>query len=134
MDPTKTSYVPKLGLCATVLLTRWQLYLAMILKDKLKVESIFAWSDSQIVLSWLVKPHLILKVFLSNHVYQIHASTTVRQWGYIRTDVDPADFASRWMLLYELINHSLYYCGSKFLHDNATLGHISNSYLSGTIA
>jgi len=119
MAPTKTSIVPRIGLCATVLLTRWQLYLTMILKDNLKVESIFSWTDSQIVLSWLVKPHLIFKVFVFNHVHQIHTPTTARQWGYVRIDVDLADFASRGMLPYELINHSQYYCGSKFSHDNA---------------
>jgi len=72
MAPVKTSTVPRLELCAAVLLARWLYRLLTILKDKLDVDSTFAWSDSQIVLSWLVKPHSMFKVFVSNRVHRIH--------------------------------------------------------------
>ncbi|XP_015376834.1 PREDICTED: uncharacterized protein LOC107171117 [Diuraphis noxia] len=116
MAPVKTSTVPRLELCAAILLARWMYRLLTILKDKLNVDSIFAWSDSQIVLSWLVKPHSMFKVFVSNRVHRIHTLLPHCQWGYVRSAINPADCASRGMLPSELINHSLYWCGPRFLY------------------
>lgn len=118
MAPVKTSTVPRLELCAAVLLARWLYRLLTILQDKLNVDSTFAWSDSQIVLSWLVKPHSMFKVFVSNRVHRIHTLLPHCQWGYVRSAINPADCASRGMLPSELISHSLYWCGPKFLYAN----------------
>lgn len=53
MAPMKTSTVPRLESCAAVLLARWMSRLQATLTNKIVVDDVFAWSDSQIVLSWL---------------------------------------------------------------------------------
>lgn len=116
MAPTKASTVPRLELCVAVLLARWMSRLQATLKYKLNVESVFAWSDSQIVLSWLVKPHSMFKIFVSNLVHQIHQLLPHCQRGYVQSESNPADCASRGMLPSELIKYSLYWSGQNFLY------------------
>lgn len=57
-------------------------------------------------------------MFVSNRVHRIHTLLPQCQWGYVRSAINPADCASRGMLPFELISHSLYWCGPKFLYAN----------------
>lgn len=115
MAPMKSSTVPRLELCAALLLARWMSRIKKILEQKVSVVHMFAWTDSQIVLSWLVNPHELFKVFVSNRVHQVHQLLPQCSWGYVRSAKNPADCASRGMLPSELLLHSLYWSGPDFL-------------------
>jgi len=115
MAPMKSSTMPRLELCAAVLLARWMSRLKLILGHKVSIKGVFAWSDSQIVLSWLNNPHKCFKVFISNRIYKIHQLLPQCSWNYIQSSLNPADCASRGLTPSELIRHSLYWSGPDML-------------------
>lgn len=111
--PLKHTTIPRLELCAALLLAE--------LMEKIKnsmnltFESIFYWSDSTIVLSWIrTSPHL-LKVFVANRVSQINNLTDPNVWRYINTTDNPADCLTRGMLPLRLINCELWFHGPNWL-------------------
>lgn len=121
MAPIKTTTIPRLELSAAVLLARWMSRVKATLDNQLVITDILAWSDSQIVLSWLINQHSCFKVFVSNRVHQIHQLLPSCKWGYVRTDDNPADCASRGMLPSALLQFSLYWSGPQFLlHSKET--------------
>ncbi|CAI6360469.1 unnamed protein product [Macrosiphum euphorbiae] len=115
--PMKTSTIPRLELCAAVLLARWLTRLLTVFGDRLRVDGIFAWSDSQIVLSWLINPHTCFKVFVSNRVHLVRQLVPSCHWGYVRSAENPADCASRGLLPSDLVEHLVYWSGPAFLKD-----------------
>ncbi|KAE9521350.1 hypothetical protein AGLY_018254 [Aphis glycines] len=121
MAPMKTTTIPRLELSAAVLLARWMSRVKATLDDQLVITDVLAWSDSQIVLSWLINQHSCFKVFVSNRVHQIHQLLPSCKWGYVRTDDNPADCVSRGMLPSALLKFSLYWYGPQFLlHSKET--------------
>lgn len=114
MAPTKASTVPRLELCAAVLLARWMARLKKTLSLKVQVIDTFAWSDSTTVLNWLKVPHENFKVFVSNRIHKIK-TLLPNYWGYIASSKNPADCISRGLLPTELVNHKLYWHGPDIL-------------------
>lgn len=117
MAPMKSSTIPRLELCSAVLLARWMSRLKVTLDHKLFVTDVFAWSDSQIVLSWLNTPHTNFKIFVSNRVHQIHELMPQCTWNYIPSSENPADCASRGITPGDLIRQSLYWSGPDMLRQ-----------------
>jgi len=115
MAPTKTVTIPRLELCASVLLARWMARIIKIFDGKLVIDGLYAWSDSQITLAWLMNPHISFKVFISNRVHQVHQLMPSCCWLYVRSAENPANCASRGIMPSELTAHSLYWSGPAFL-------------------
>lgn len=84
--------------------------------SSIPIHSVYAWSDSYIVLSWLNKPHTC-KVFVPNRVHQIQQQMPDCRWFHISSDMNPADCAFRGLWPGELAQHSLYWQGPPFLHQ-----------------
>lgn len=106
--------IPRLELCAAVLLTRLLNSVASLV-SQLRIKSIHLFSDSTIVLCWLkTAPHL-LEVFVANRVVEILRSTSTHQWHHVATEVNPADCASRGLLPEQLVDHPLWWNGPSFL-------------------
>jgi len=118
MSPMKKITVPRLELSASVLLARWMARIKATLEHQLVITNVFAWSDSQIVLSWLINPHSLFKIFVSNRVHQVHILLPSCKWGYVRTDDNPADCASRGLQPSALMQFSLYWYGPQFLRHS----------------
>lgn len=112
-----TSTVPRLELCAAVLLAKWLRRVRVTLGPRLDVVKTFAWSDSTIVLSWLTTPLQSFKVFVSNRINQIQTLLPGCEWHHIPSENNPADCASRGMLPSELRNHVLYWNGPLYLYE-----------------
>ncbi|GFV78761.1 integrase catalytic domain-containing protein [Trichonephila clavipes] len=67
--PTKQTTIPRLELCAAVLLAKLVHHVKQALK--LNVTNTFLWSDSMIVLSWIRKESYQLKTFVANRIATI---------------------------------------------------------------
>ncbi|GFS67819.1 integrase catalytic domain-containing protein [Trichonephila clavipes] len=95
--PTKQTTIPRLELCAAVLLAKLVHRVKQALK--LNVTNTFLWSDSMIVLSWIRKESYQLKTFVANRIATIQEMTSSEQWRYVATEDNPADFVSEeWIL------------------------------------
>lgn len=118
MSPMKSATMPRLELCAAVLLAKWMSRVKNTLSSKLLIDKLYAWSDSQVVLSWLTSRHSSFKMFVSNRVYQVQQLLPDCSWNYVRSAQNPADCASRGVPPRELASFSLYWSGPGFLHES----------------
>ncbi|GFU06702.1 integrase catalytic domain-containing protein [Trichonephila clavipes] len=114
--PTKQTTIPRLELCAAVLLAKLVHRVKQALK--LNVTNTFLWSDSMIVLSWIRKESYQLKTFVANRIATIQEMTSSEQWCYVATEDNPADFVSRGMDSLKLKTCELWWNGPKFLMSN----------------
>ncbi|GFV31585.1 integrase catalytic domain-containing protein [Trichonephila clavipes] len=114
--PTKQTMIPRLELCAAVLLAKLMHRVKQALK--LNVTNTFLWSDSMIVLSCIRKESYQLKSFVDNRIATIQEMTSSEQWRYEATEDNPADFVSRGMDSLKLKTCELWWNGSKFLMSN----------------
>ncbi|GFX74547.1 integrase catalytic domain-containing protein [Trichonephila clavipes] len=114
--PTKQTTIPRLELCAAVLLAKLVHRVKQALK--LNVTNTFLWSDSMIVLSWIRKDSYQLKTFVANRIATIQEMTSSEQWRYVATEDNPADFVSRGMDSIKLKTCELWWNGPKFLMSN----------------
>ena len=106
----------RLALCGAVLLTK-------LLKNTAAVMGVLkehwhAWTDSAIVLAWLDGQPRDFKTYVSNRVSFIMQATSPQIWRHVPTAENPADCASRGMMLKELLEHNLWWNGPCWLSQD----------------
>ena len=77
-----------------------------------------AWTDSSIVLAWLDGQPREFKQFVANRVSFILQATRPQTWKHVPTWDNPADCSSRGMMPQELLNHTLWWKGPSWLHQD----------------
>ncbi|UYV65348.1 hypothetical protein LAZ67_3004018 [Cordylochernes scorpioides] len=118
LAPIRKMSIPRLELCAALLLTRLMKYIMEELN--IKMESATCWSDSTIVLSWLRTMSRNLPTFIGNRVAEIQSCPQVRESCYVPTGDNPADIASRGILGSELKQSSIWWTGPTWLSAEST--------------
>lgn len=111
--PVRTITLPRLELCAAVLLIK----LLNEVKDSLRcqVDLVKLWSDSSIVLSWInSSPHLFT-TFLANRVSEIQESSSAEMWRHVASEDNPADAVSRGQMPEDFLRNELWKAGPKWL-------------------
>ena len=79
------------------------------------LSSVYAWTDSTIVLSWLRgSPHRF-KVYVANRVAQIMDLVPASHWNHVVSEENPADCASRGIYPSELLQHELWWHGPPWM-------------------
>ncbi|XP_025987222.1 uncharacterized protein LOC113003168 [Solenopsis invicta] len=74
-----------------------------------------SWSDSTIVLNWIVSPSRKWSTFVANRISEIQGATNPSSWRHIRSPENPADILSRGLDPQELTSSSLWWHGPAFL-------------------
>ena len=111
--PIKCLSIPRLELCGAHVLAQ----LLRHAKDvfQLPMNSIFAWTDSTIVLSWLMGNPRRFKTFVGNRVLSIIDQIPPDRWSHVSGIENPADCASRGLMPSELMEHKLWWNGPPWL-------------------
>ena len=76
---------------------------------------VYAWTDSTIVLNWLVGSPRRFKIFVGNRVAAIVDCIPPDRWNHVAGVQNPADCASRGLFPAELISHDLWWNGPTWL-------------------
>ena len=73
------------------------------------------WSDSMNVLWWIRGRSWIFKPFVANRVGEIQSLTNPKQWLFVPTNENPADFTTRGMRVSDLAKEEKWWNGPDFL-------------------
>ena len=104
--PIKTVTLPKLELMAAVMATR----LVQFVRSSLHLQTddhIHMWTDSQIVLHWICRPHNS-NPFVSHRVAEIVEAFPANVWSYTPSSNNPADLLTRGISVQQLFSSELW--------------------------
>ncbi|GFT35243.1 uncharacterized protein TNCV_1096051 [Trichonephila clavipes] len=111
--PIKSLTIPRLELCAAVLLAK--LVKRVVAALQLETAELYLWSDSMIVLAWLRKEPMDLKTFVQNRVAKIQELYPNQLWRHVPSDQNPADLVSLGIDPDKLLQQNLWFNGPTFL-------------------
>ncbi|CAK1597961.1 unnamed protein product [Parnassius mnemosyne] len=111
--PIKPTTIPRLELCGALVGAR--LYEKVVNSLRVKVDQVYFWTDSTIVLGWLRMLPCKLQPFVRNRVAEILDKASDHKWGHVPTDRNPADLISRGIDISALACLRLWWSGPEFL-------------------
>jgi len=109
--PIQPLSIPKLELCAAVLLNR-----TYQLKHKLKpyISKVYFWTDAKTVPQWLGMHSSQLPTFESDRISELQSYTHDVEWRYVSSSRNPADIVSLGCSVKDL-QHKMWFTGPDFL-------------------
>lgn len=113
--PPKRLSIPRLELQAALISARITKFL--ITQIDLKFDAVYLWTDSTSVLQFLRNDSRKFKPFVGNRISEILDHTTLQQWHFVSSTINPADTASRGSSINMLINSRWLY-GPAFLWED----------------
>ncbi|XP_044757729.1 uncharacterized protein LOC123315893 [Coccinella septempunctata] len=113
--PLKRVSIPRLELCAALLLAELLDRVQVVFGTKLVFDKVFAYSDSNVALSWIRSSPYKWTCFVSNRVTLIQEKVPPSVWNHVTSGDNPADPASRGVAPVALLKLSLWWAGPSWL-------------------
>ncbi len=112
---TKMTTIPRLELSAAVVAVQ----IRDLLRKELKLDSLreYFWTDSKVVLGYINNDAKRFHIFVANRIQRIKQSIDAKQWRYVISEENPADYAFRGLTAEELMS-SNWFTGPEFLWKN----------------
>ena len=111
----KAVTVPKLELTAATLATRVNKTIMKELRGRLEINKVMYWTDSMIVLKYIMNETRRFVTFVANRVAAIRQESTPNQWRHVGSEQNPADYASRGIRGFETDKLERWKHGPEFL-------------------
>lgn len=111
--------VPKMELTAASVLVSISCMLEKELQRDLKIDNVFFWTDSLIVLCYLKMTGKRFDKFVANRVARILEGSTPQQWHHVSSKENPADLASRGIRPYQDEKVEKWLNGPEFLRNSS---------------
>ena len=105
--------IPRMELCGAVVLSRILHHITEVFQVPLLV--VHAWTDSTIVLNWLVGNPQSFKTYVGNRIFEIVDQIPPDRWNHTASADDPADCASLGLCASRLFQHQHWWSGPPWL-------------------
>ncbi|XP_014216682.1 uncharacterized protein LOC106645348 [Copidosoma floridanum] len=112
-SPLKRMSIPRLELTAALILAKLTKYVTDQLT--LNISNIHLWTDLSVTLYWISSHPNKWKDFIRNRVAAIQDLDPAAHWRHVPGKKNPADCASRGILISKLIEHRLWWHGPEWL-------------------
>ena len=107
--------IPRLEVAAAEKAVELRLWLERALKKKF--DRVIFWSDSEAALKMIFDRQSKFKIYYANRLSKIHAGSDVREWRYVESENNPADYNSRGIQTHEKEKWKIFHNGPEFLYQ-----------------
>ena len=90
--------IPRLKLLENFLFSRLMDSVKLALKEELKSDKSYYWTDSKITISWIKSVEKEYIVFVEKRVQEMEKLTDIKQWFHVDTLNNPANMITRQIL------------------------------------
>lgn len=109
--------LPELELLGALIMVRLVSFVVNSLY-RLQIDSVYCWTDSQIVLHWISQPAYCWTTFIANRVSEIQKLSHPASWKFVPGKLNPADLCSRGCSVKRLESDKPWWNGPSFLQGD----------------
>lgn len=118
VSPRKVVSLARLELCAILVLAQLMRSIIDACKNRFKIQSVFAFSDSTVALCWVHSSPHRWDTFVANRVTKIQNELAPNHFYHVAGTDNPADCLSRGLTPSQIINHPLWFNGPPWVRSD----------------